>query len=73
MVDARLPSGERVNVIIPPLALDGPTLTIRRFPTPFRMGGLVELRHSGRGHGESVGCVRAGAAEHRGVGGYGFG
>lgn len=42
MVDARLPSGERVNVIIPPLALDGPTLTIRRFPTPFRMGELVD-------------------------------
>ena len=32
MVDARLPTGERVNVIIPPLALNGPTLTIRRFP-----------------------------------------
>ena len=32
MVDARLPTGERVNVIIPPLALKGPTLTIRRFP-----------------------------------------
>ena len=42
MVDARLPTGERVNVIIPPLALDGPTLTIRRFPTPFRMGELVD-------------------------------
>jgi pilus assembly protein CpaF len=41
MVDARLPTGERVNVIIPPLALDGPTMTIRRFPTPFRMGELV--------------------------------
>lgn len=41
MVDARLPTGERVNVIIPPLALDGPTLTIRRFPRPFRMGELV--------------------------------
>ena len=32
MVDARLAGGERVNVIIPPLALDGPTITIRRFP-----------------------------------------
>ena len=32
MVDARLIGGERVNVIIPPLALDGPTMTIRRFP-----------------------------------------
>ncbi|WP_151526319.1 CpaF family protein [Serinicoccus kebangsaanensis] len=41
MVDARLESGERVNVIIPPLALDGPTLTIRRFPQPFRLEELV--------------------------------
>ncbi|WP_426562824.1 CpaF family protein [Angustibacter sp. McL0619] len=42
MVDARLATGERVNVIIPPLALDGPTLTIRRFPRPFRLHELVE-------------------------------
>ncbi len=41
MVDARLPGGERVNVIIPPLALDGPTITIRRFPQPFRLPDLV--------------------------------
>ena len=41
MVDARLVGGERVNVIIPPLALDGPTMTIRRFPKPFRMHDLV--------------------------------
>ncbi|MDO5740445.1 MAG: CpaF family protein [Ornithinimicrobium sp.] len=41
MVDARLESGERVNVIIPPLSLDGPTLTIRRFPRPFRLEELV--------------------------------
>lgn len=34
MVDARLPSGERVNVIIPPLSLTGAVLTIRRFPAP---------------------------------------
>ncbi|MBI1916114.1 MAG: CpaF family protein [Planctomycetes bacterium] len=33
MVDARLPDGSRVNAIIPPLALRGPTLTIRRFGT----------------------------------------
>jgi pilus assembly protein CpaF len=32
MVDARLPDGSRVNAIIPPLALDGPTVSIRRFP-----------------------------------------
>jgi pilus assembly protein CpaF len=31
MVDARLPDGSRINAIIPPLALDGPTLTIRKF------------------------------------------
>lgn len=33
MVDARLPDGSRVNAIIEPLAIDGPTLTIRRFGT----------------------------------------
>jgi pilus assembly protein CpaF len=32
LCDARLPDGSRVNVVIPPLALDGPVLTIRRFP-----------------------------------------
>lgn len=32
MVDARLPDGSRVNAVIPPLALDGPMLSIRRFP-----------------------------------------
>ena len=31
LCDARLPDGSRVNVVIPPLALDGPVLTIRRF------------------------------------------
>ncbi|HET8615219.1 MAG TPA: CpaF family protein [Actinomycetales bacterium] len=43
MVDARLPTGERVNVVIPPLALSGPTLTIRRFPRPIRMDELVGM------------------------------
>ncbi|MQA79784.1 MAG: CpaF family protein [Streptosporangiales bacterium] len=43
MVDARLPTGERVNVIVPPLALSGPTLTIRRFPRPYPMDELVRL------------------------------
>jgi len=33
MVDARLPDGSRVNIIIPPAALDGPTITIRKFST----------------------------------------
>jgi pilus assembly protein CpaF len=43
MVDARLPTGERVNVIIPPLALRGPTITIRRFPRLFTLDQLVSL------------------------------
>jgi pilus assembly protein CpaF len=43
MVDARLPSGERVNVIIPPLSLTGPTLTIRRFPKPYTIEELTGL------------------------------
>jgi pilus assembly protein CpaF len=43
MVDARLATGERVNVIIPPLALSGPTLTIRRFPRPIPMPRMVDL------------------------------
>ncbi len=38
MVDARLPDGSRVNVILPPLALDGPALSIRKFGT-FRLTG----------------------------------
>jgi len=43
MVDARLPGGERVNVIVPPLAVDGPTITIRRFPRPYSVERLVEM------------------------------
>jgi pilus assembly protein CpaF len=42
MVDARLPTGERVNVIIPPLSLSGPVVTIRRFPKPYRLEELVD-------------------------------
>jgi len=42
MVDARLPDGSRVNVIIPPLALNGPTITIRKFSQdPFTMEDLI--------------------------------
>jgi pilus assembly protein CpaF len=41
--DARLPDGSRVNVVLPPLALDGPLLTIRRFrPRGFAPADLVE-------------------------------
>lgn len=45
MVDARLPDGSRVNAVIPPLALDGPALSIRRFGTgPLGANQLVELK-----------------------------
>jgi pilus assembly protein CpaF len=44
MVDARLADGSRVNVIIPPLALDGPMMSIRRFAAdPFTEDDLVEM------------------------------
>src|SRR6266852_6401643 len=44
MVDARLADGSRVNAIIPPLALDGPVMSIRRFAAdPYRMNNLVEF------------------------------
>jgi pilus assembly protein CpaF len=43
MVDARLRDGSRVNAIIPPLSIDGPVLSIRRFGTePLRMNALIE-------------------------------
>ena len=45
MVDARLPDGSRVNAIIPPLAVDGPLLSIRKFPTDrLQAEDLVTLR-----------------------------
>src|SRR5689334_4746059 len=44
MVDARLPDGSRVNAIIPPLAVDGPLLSIRRFPAErLKANDLVSL------------------------------
>lgn len=45
MVDARLPDGSRVNAIIPPLALDGPLLSIRRFAVvPLQVDDLMRLK-----------------------------
>src|SRR5690349_5021462 len=45
MVDARLPDGSRVNAIIPPLAVDGPLLSIRRFPAErLKANDLVSLK-----------------------------
>jgi pilus assembly protein CpaF len=45
MVDARLPDGSRVNAIIPPLAVDGPILSIRRFAArPLTVDDLLEFK-----------------------------
>ena len=44
MVDARLPDGSRVNAVIPPLSIDGPTLTIRKFATdPYVAEDLISF------------------------------
>ncbi len=44
MVDARLPDGSRVNAIIPPLALSGSTITIRKFPSdPMTVKDLLQF------------------------------
>lgn len=54
MVDARLPDGSRVNAVVPPLAVDGPALTIRRFPARRLTGEDLVGR----------GAVDAGVLEH---------
>ena len=61
MVDARLPDGSRVNAIIPPLAVDGPLLSIRRFPAErLRAEDLVAIRSLTRPMLEFLEvCVRA--------------
>ena len=61
MVDARLPDGSRVNAIIPPLAVDGPLLSIRRFPAERLKGeDLINLRALTRPMLEFLEyCVRA--------------
>jgi pilus assembly protein CpaF len=44
MVDARLPDGSRVNAIVPPLSVDGPSVTIRKFAKdPFQAADLISL------------------------------
>src|SRR5438093_7441089 len=61
MVDARLADGSRVNAIIPPLAVDGPLLSIRRFPTErLKAQDLVNIRSMTRPMLEFLEhCVRA--------------
>jgi pilus assembly protein CpaF len=61
MVDARLADGSRVNAIIPPLAVDGPLLSIRRFPAErLKAEELVTLRALTQPMLDFLaGCVRA--------------
>lgn len=61
MVDARLPDGSRVNAIIPPLALNGPTVTIRKFPqNPLQIEDLIRFGTLSREMaGFLDGCVKA--------------
>lgn len=42
LVDARMPDGSRIHVVLPPIALDGPTVTIRKFPRVITMETLLE-------------------------------
>jgi pilus assembly protein CpaF len=61
MVDCRLPDGSRVNAIIPPLAIDGPSLTIRKFAKdPFSVQDLISFGTlSAEAAGFLEGCVKA--------------
>jgi pilus assembly protein CpaF len=61
MVDARLPDGSRVNAIIPPLSLDGPTLSIRRFGVrTLNLSDLLDMNSISPGMAELLkGAVRA--------------
>jgi len=61
MVDARLPDGSRVNAVIPPLAIDGPLLSIRRFAVvPFTVQDLIGFGAMTAGMAELIqGLVRA--------------
>jgi pilus assembly protein CpaF len=61
MVDARLPDGSRVNAIIPPLAIDGPILSVRRFAVePLELEDLIHLKALTPEIGELLkGIVRA--------------
>ena len=61
MVDARLKDGSRVNAIIPPLALSGPTITIRKFSkVPLRAENLIDFGSASFGMlGFLDACVKA--------------
>lgn len=55
IVDARLEDGSRVHVVLPPVALDGPVVTIRKFPEPITMEKLIRYKAV---TGEAAGFLR---------------
>ena len=58
--DARLPRGARVNVVLPPLAVDGPSVTIRLFPKAYALADLLERGTLDRESADLLStCVRA--------------
>ena len=66
MVDARLKDGSRVNAIIPPLAIDGPILSIRRFgSSPLTAEKLHPEQGADRPHAGNAARCGPGAAQHR--------
>ena len=69
MVDARLPDGSRVNVIVPPLAVDGPIVSIRRFgSSPLTAQDLIAKGAYTPEMLEVLKKAVQGPAEHRRVG-----
>ena len=71
MVDARLPDGSRVNAIIPPLALDGSKLTIRKFSEdPYTVEDLISFGTLTPRVGRPARGLRAGPPQHPGLGRY---
>jgi len=74
MVDARLPDGSRVNAVIPPLALNGSTVTIRKFPkTALLMKNLVDFGALTQNMGEFLEMCVKGKLNIMVVGGTGSG
>jgi len=60
MVDARLPDGSRVNAIIPPLSIDGPVLSIRRFATvPLQVSNLIAYKSLSDEMAQFIGALSA--------------
>lgn len=63
IVDSRLPDGSRVNIVLPPISMEGPVITIRKFPEqPITMEGLIKL--------ESISMEVAGFLEKLVIAGY---